>query len=159
MKSTPANTNVDQVYNRYSSDRNSSMSITHQPGPSTDRPNTKNHTYSKKNHNDEDEIFRGVTYKRSVRYYMSGLTDDTTRAGIMAFLNRQGIKVTHIRVFESKYGKSPKSAKIHISPECVETLESDEFFLPDGVRMRRWLSVKQWHQKWADREEQEEEVD
>ena len=100
----------------------------------------------KENSRHEDDVFLGVTYKKSSRYYISGIAKESTRYGIANYMERKGVKVSHLTLFKPKYGSPFLSAKVNVSPKLASTVESTHFW-PDGVKCRRWLSNREWDLK------------
>lgn len=102
----------------------------------------------------EDDVFTGVTYKKSSRYYISGISKESTRYGIENYIERKGVKVSHLVLFKPKYGGPFLSAKVNVSPQFADTVESSHFW-PDGVKCRRWLSNREWELKYFSHEAEE----
>ena len=94
----------------------------------------------------QEEVFVGVTYRKSARYYLSGIGNESTRAGILNFIEQKGVKVTHLMLFKPKFHRSLMTAKVNVSPEFAKTVESPTFW-PDGVRCRQWMNNREWEQK------------
>jgi hypothetical protein len=94
----------------------------------------------------QEDVFVGVTYRKSARYYLSGIGNESTRAGILNFIEHKGVKVTHLMLFKPKFHRSLMTAKVNVSPEFAKTVESPRFW-PDGVRCRRWMNNRDWEQK------------
>ena len=90
--------------------------------------------------------FVGVSYKRRARFYLWGIGNESTREGILEFMDEQGIKVTHLVVFKPKSPRARLSAKINVDYSHAHLLESEGFW-PDGVKCRRWLSAQRWEEK------------
>lgn len=101
----------------------------------------------KENPRHEDDVFIGMTYKKSSRYYLSGIYKESTRYGIENYIERKGVKVSHLILFKPKYGGPFLSAKVNVSPQFANTVESPHFW-PDGVKCRRWLSNREWEHKY-----------
>jgi hypothetical protein len=47
----------------------------------------------------EPDIFEGVTYKRKARYYIAGISSRSTRTGLMNYVTRKGVRITHFVLF------------------------------------------------------------
>lgn len=56
----------------------------------------------KENPRHEDDVFIGVTYKKSSRYYLSGISKESTRYGIENYIKRKGVKISHLFPFKPK---------------------------------------------------------
>ena len=99
---------------------------------------------------DSSDIFVGVTYKRNARYFLTGIGRKSTKEGIQQYIESKGAKVSHLILFKPKTPRSLLTAKVNVSPFNAELLESDDFW-PDGVRWRRWYSVREWDKIIAER--------
>ena len=106
----------------------------------------KDHQLSSKA--DQEDIFIGVTYKRTARYYLSGINKKSTEYGIENYIRNKGVKTTHLMLFKPRYRKSLVTAKVNVPAEFAKTVESPHFW-PEGVKCRRWLSNRDWEQKCA----------
>lgn len=96
----------------------------------------------------EDDIFEGVTYKRNARYYLSGIGPRSTQSGMLNFLRKNGIHVSHCVFFKPKREGARRNAKINVALCNAQTIESSGFW-PKGISCRPWLSRKQWDDKIA----------
>lgn len=84
------------------------------------------------------------------RYYLSGISKESTRYGIENYIERKGVKVSHLILFKPKYGGPFLSAKVnvsHVSLQFAYTVESPHFW-PDGIKCRHWLSNHKWEHKY-----------
>lgn len=73
------------------------------------------------------DIFLGVTYKKSARYFLSGVNKDSTHDEIKQFLESKGVHVTHLSLFQPKGRFSVRTAKINVSPQYSNAMESTDF--------------------------------
>lgn len=103
----------------------------------------------------EENIFIGVTYRKTARYYLSGIDKKSTKSGIANFIECKGVKTTHLMLFTPKYYRSRLSAKVNIPLEFVKTVEAPDFW-PEGVRCRRWMSNREWEEKCANQLDKED---
>jgi hypothetical protein len=87
---------------------------------------------------DDDDIFEGVTYKRNARYYISGIAHRSTQLGMVNFLKRKGVTVSHFVFFKPKYPGSRRNAKINVAPSDAQIVEAPGFW-PRGISCRQWL--------------------
>lgn len=94
----------------------------------------------------EPDIFEGVTYKRKARYYIAGISSRSTRTGLMNYVSKKGVKITHFVLFKPRYPGARLTAKINVSPKDSELLESGDFW-PEGVSCRKWLGQRAWKEK------------
>lgn len=94
----------------------------------------------------EPDIFEGVTYKRKARYYIAGISSRSTRTGLMNYVSKKGVKITHFILFKPRYPGARLTAKINVSPKDSELLESGDFW-PEGVSCRKWLNQRTWKEK------------
>lgn len=108
----------------------------------------------KENPRHEDDVFIGVTYKKSSRCYLSGISNESTRYGIENYIERKGVKVSHLILFKPKYGGPFLSAKVNVSPQFANTIEYPHFW-PDGVKCRRWLSNCELEHKYFSHDAEE----
>ena len=111
-------------------------------------------TISDRSHNvqskkTEENIFVGVTYKKTARYYLSGIGKTSTRLGIQSYIEEMGVKTTHLVLFKPKYERSLLSAKVNVPCQYADQVESPGFW-PKGVKCRAWMSMREWEQKCAD---------
>ena len=103
--------------------------------------------YNQSKHSSDDEdIFEGVSYKRNARYYLSGMGHRSTQLGMVNFLNRKGITVSHFVFFKPKYPGSRRNAKINVAPSDAQIVEAPGFW-PRGISCRPWLSEREWDKK------------
>ena len=110
------------------------------------RDSDRGDTQDEEGEDAELDIFEGVTYKRKARYYLAGISPRSTRTGLINYVSRKGIKVTHFILFKAKYTGARLTAKINVPPEDAELLESRGFW-PEGVSCRRWMSQRAWKEK------------
>ncbi|VDI54683.1 Hypothetical predicted protein [Mytilus galloprovincialis] len=81
---------------------------------------------------DSDEnFFTGVKRKRTARYYLSGINPKSTRSGILAYLEKENVHVTYLRLFNTKHSAQRVSAKLNVVENCADYVESHNFW-PDG---------------------------
>lgn len=104
--------------------------------------------YQKESPKQEEDIFIGVTYRKTARYYLSGIDKTSSRSGIANYIERKGVKITHLMLFKPKFGRSRVSAKVNVPLEFATTVESPDFW-PDGVRCRQWVNNREWEQHCA----------
>lgn len=100
------------------------------------------------------DIFLGVTYKKSARYFLSGVNKDSTHDGIKQFLESKGVHVTHLALFKPKGRFSVRTAKINVSPQYSNAMESTDFW-PEGVRCRKWYNEREWSKLCEQRDSQQ----
>lgn len=96
----------------------------------------------------KEDVFVGVTYRKTARYYLSGIGRESSRSGIANYIESKGVKITHLMLFQPKYNQSRLSAKINVPLEFDHIIESSNFW-PEGVRCRKWISNREWEQKCA----------
>lgn len=82
------------------------------------------------------DIFLGVTYKKTSRYYICGIKNNSTHIGIKNYLESKGVHVTHLRLFKPRGRFMVRTAKVIVSPKCSQLVESPEFW-PVGVICRK----------------------
>lgn len=68
----------------------------------------------------------------------------------------KGGKVTHFNLFKPKYPGASMTAKINISPDETELLESRHIW-PEGVSCRKQMSQRAWKEKIESKNQREEE--
>ena len=134
--------NVNTFETSRVSDGNTSLN-TSTPDRNTKSKTVKSTSKRDNSSSDSSDIFVGVTYKRNARYFLTGIGRKSTKEGIQQYVERKGAKVSHLILFKPKTPRSLLTAKVNVSPFDAELLESDDF-LPDGVRWRRWYSVREW---------------
>jgi hypothetical protein len=54
----------------------------------------------------EENIFVGVTYKNTARYYLSGIRKTSTRLGIQSYIEEMVVKTTHLVLCKGDPGRS-----------------------------------------------------
>lgn len=96
----------------------------------------------------EEDIFIGVTYNKTARYYLSGINKKSTKYGIENYIQDKGVKTTHLMLFKPRYGSSLVTAKVNVPAQFAKIVESPRFW-PEGVRCRRWLNNRDWSKKCA----------
>ena len=96
----------------------------------------------------EKDIFLGVTYRKTARFYLSGIDKESTSLGIQNYIQNKGIKITHFILFKPKTRSRFLSAKLNVPAHHADLIE-DANFWPEGVRCRRWLSEHQWEERCA----------
>jgi hypothetical protein len=109
-------------------------------------------TIKDKRHSDnathEEDIFIGVTYQKTARFYLSGINKKSTKYGIENYIQGKGVNITHMRLFKPRYGRSLITAKVNVPIHFAKTVESPHFW-PKGVKCRRWLNNRDWEHKCA----------
>ncbi|KAK3083869.1 hypothetical protein FSP39_004367 [Pinctada imbricata] len=90
-----------------------------------------------------EDFFRGVHTYRKVRFHLSKIDRRSSKDAILNYVERKGVKVTHIRMFTPRSERSQLTAKINVLIEHAQIVESRNFW-PKGVKCRRWLSRRQW---------------
>jgi hypothetical protein len=75
----------------------------------------------------QEDVFIGVTYRKSARYYLSGIGNESTRAGVLSFIEHRHVKVTHLMLFKPKFHRSLMTVKVNVSPEFAKPVESPRF--------------------------------
>lgn len=96
----------------------------------------------------EKDIFLGVSYRKTARYYLSGIDKLSTSLGIQNYIQSKGIKITHFVLFKPKPRSRLLSAKLNVPLQHAESIEHHDFW-PNGVRCRKWFSERQWEEKCA----------
>uniref|UniRef100_A0A8W8LUB3 WSC domain-containing protein n=1 Tax=Magallana gigas TaxID=29159 RepID=A0A8W8LUB3_MAGGI len=96
----------------------------------------------------EKDIFLGVSYRKTARYYLSGIDKLSTSLGIQNYIQSKGMKITHFVLFKPKHRSRLLSAKLNVPLRHAESIEHHDFW-PNGVRCRKWLSERQWEEKCA----------
>lgn len=109
---------------------------------------TLNDKQNSKTNTKQEDVFVGVTYRKTARYYLSGIGKESSRSGIANYIESKGVKITHLMLFKPKYYQSRLSAKINIPLEFRQIVESPNFW-PEGVLCRQWMSNREWEQKCA----------
>lgn len=109
---------------------------------------TLNEKQNLKTNTKQEDVFVGVTYRKTARYYLSGILKESSRSGIANYIESKGVKITHLMLFKPKYSKSRLSAKINIPLEFGQIVESPNFW-PEGVSCRQWISNREWERKCA----------
>ncbi|CAG2248803.1 unnamed protein product [Mytilus edulis] len=105
---------------------------------------------------DSDEnFFTGVKRKRTARYYLSGINPKSTRSGILAYLEKENVHVTYLRLFNPKHSAQRVSAKLNVVENCADYVEAHNFW-PDGVQCRKWLSNYEWNHRFSNETENEQ---
>lgn len=97
---------------------------------------------SENKHQNKD-VFLGVTYKKAARYFLSGIKEDSTYDGIKNYVENKGVHISHLVLFKPKGKYSIRTAKINVSPQCSQTVESPGFW-PEGVYCRKWYNEREW---------------
>ena len=92
----------------------------------------------------DEDLFTGVTRKRTARYYLSGINSKSTRTGIVKYLEQRGVHVTYLRLFNSSNYSRFISAKLNISDDCKHLIDTENFW-PIGVHCRKWMSNSEWY--------------
>ncbi|CAG2232272.1 unnamed protein product [Mytilus edulis] len=122
------------------------------------KPNTENITYkipvrlegvTSHVETTNENFFTGVTKNRTARYYLSGIDSKSTRAGILSYLETKNVHVTYLRLFSTRNNDRRISAKLNIAENCAEIVETENFW-PKGVYCRKWLSNREWNQRFTD---------
>lgn len=90
----------------------------------------------------EKDIFLGVSYRKTARYYLSGIDKLSTSLGIQNYIQSKGIKITHFVLFKPKPRSRLLSAKLNVPLQHAESIEHHDFW-PNGVRCRKWFSERQ----------------
>jgi hypothetical protein len=96
------------------------------------------------------DVFLGITHRkrRNARFYLTGIDLETTRDGIINYVQDNNIRVTYLALFQSKYHKDFLSAKIHVSEENRTTISARSFW-PAVVKCRPWINA---HERQQSRE-------
>lgn len=84
----------------------------------------------------------------TIRYYISGIGPRSTQSGMLNFIRKNGIQVSHCVFFNPKREGARRNAKMNVALCNAQTIESPGFW-PKGISCRPWLSRKQWDDKIA----------
>ena len=112
--STQASSNEPTVAQRSRAPFNTGVTSRNEnlfPVPDIDQSACDNHEEDTPS---SENFFRGVSYTRKARFYLSRIDRRTSQDGIMNFAASKGIKITHIRMFKPKAQWHQLSAKINI---------------------------------------------
>ena len=96
------------------------------------------HTVPNRTEQLDKEIFVGARREPVTRYHLSNIGKESTRSGILMHFEQNGIEVTQLRIFTTRYGNL--YARINVPSVFADKVESDEFPLPGGVILSKWLS-------------------
>ena len=89
----------------------------------------------------DKEIFVCARREPVTRYHLSNIGKESTRSGILMHFEQNGIEITQLRIFTTRYGNL--YARINVPSVFADKVESDEFPLPGGVTLSKWLSRPQ----------------
>lgn len=89
-----------------------------------------------------------VIMNETIRYYISGIGPRSTQSGMLNFIRKNGIQVSHCVFFNPKREGARRNAKMNVALCNAQTIESPGFW-PKGISCRPWLSRKQWDDKIA----------
>lgn len=117
---------------------------------------TNQYTYTQRNNqkrtNDKQDTFRGITNddgyrtvdrRSTVRLYISNIHKASTYWGFMTFLkDEQKLTPSAVKIFHSKRN-GHLAARINLPAHEVQTVESTSFPWPEGVKCERWLSKEE----------------
>ncbi|CAG2238848.1 unnamed protein product [Mytilus edulis] len=93
----------------------------------------------------ENPYFQGSRKNRVDRYFVSGISLESTEHGMKSFLEENGIRYTFLRFFNSRYGSS-FSAQLNVV--CNDSsIVLDRAFWPTGIRVRRWIPKSRFNVK------------
>ena len=68
-------------------------------------------------------MFESVNRRRTIRYYIGGISKDSNRAGLIDFLEYYGIKPAGVRMIETR--RNSLSAKLTINSSDRHVIESE----------------------------------
>ena len=93
---------------------------------------------------DEQPVFESVNRRRTIRYYIGGISKDSNRAGLIDFLEYYGIKPAGVRMIETR--RNSLSAKLTINSSDRHVIESEIW--PKGMYCRRWQGQQKWNERF-----------
>lgn len=93
---------------------------------------------------DEKPRFESVIRRRTIRYYVGGISLDSNRAGLIKFLDEHGVKAVGVRIIETR--RNSLAAKITVYTADRHIIESDIW--PRKMYCRRWYGKEQWNAKF-----------
>lgn len=103
--------------------------------------------------------FKGVERKRDRirRFFLSGISDNSTETQILAYLEKRGVQPTLLKLFPSKR-KGTLSAKLNIQSKDCNLIKAAEFW-PKYVRCRPWISSSKFEKERKERPTMEHQAD
>ena len=113
----------------------------HHGGSDFNTEKKSEHTVPNRTEQLDKEIFVGARREPVTRYHLSNIGKESTRSGILMHFEQNGIEVTQLRIFTTRYGNL--YARINVPSVFADKVESDEFPLPGGVILSKWLSRPQ----------------
>ena len=109
----------------------------------------------------EKPIFESVVRRKTIRYYIGGISSDSNRAGLVQFMDEHGVKPVGVRMIDTNRGSL--AAKITVYATDRYIIESDIW--PKKMYCRQWYGKQRWGNKFDDRfsywdtEDQQTDVD
>lgn len=109
----------------------------------------------------EKPIFESVVRRKTIRYYIGGISSDSNRAGLVQFMDEHGVKPVGVRMIDTNRGSL--AAKITVYATDRHIIESDIW--PRKMYCRQWYAKQRWNNKFNDRfsywdtEDQQTDVD
>lgn len=130
--------NISPATNKiYAQRRNSDVDVNVRSNESEREPGQRipvrmhGHTYDQPSVN-EEECFSGVKRRQTVRYYLSGINSNSTRQGIVTYLENRNVHVTYLKIFSKRDRQRFLTAKLNIDETCVNIINERNFW-PTGA--------------------------
>ena len=86
--------------------------------------------------NHSDDVFRDVRYIRNARYYVSDIGCESTKHGILRYIENNGVKLTHVAILKPKTPLSQLRMKINVPLAHASIVERYDLW-PQMVQQHR----------------------
>ena len=100
--------------------------------------------------------FHGNNRKQVDRYFVSGISKDSSENGMRSFLEENGVRFTFIRFFAHEYSSS-FSAQLNVERKDSRKVQGRTFW-PTGIRIRRWIPRNKFYYNRDDTQTESEYV-